>query len=222
MKKPTGKSIMLDELLEHIWTLRESGRRSIEELIDAAKEEEDLEENIGRLEQTGFIEIRDKVISFTEKGEKRAEEIIRRHRLAERLFADLFDMEEVLYEYASCQFEHILSEEVVDNVCAFLGHPPLCPHGKPIPRGSCCESFTKEIKPVVVPLSELEPGEKGKIVFISPRYHDRMDKLVSLGVIPGTIVKMHQKVPSVVIRFDETDIAMEVEMGREIFVKKIK
>lgn len=222
MKKPTGKTIMLDELLEYIWTLRESEKKNIDDLIEAAKEEEDLEENIEKLKEMGFIELRGKTIILTEKGEKRAEEIIRRHRLAERLFADLFEMEEILYEYASCQFEHILSEEVVDNVCAFLGHPPLCPHGKPIPKGSCCESFSREIKPIVIPLAELEPGEKGKIVFISPRFHDRMDKLASLGVIPGTIVKVHQKVPSIVIRFDETDIAMEIEMGREIFVKKIK
>jgi DtxR family Mn-dependent transcriptional regulator len=43
-------------------------------------------------------------------------------------------------EEQACYFEHILSPAVTDSICAFLGHPRLCPHGRPIPRGACCSA----------------------------------------------------------------------------------
>ncbi|MBI2682931.1 MAG: ATP-binding cassette domain-containing protein [Acidobacteriales bacterium] len=81
------------------------------------------------------------VIYFTERGRRRAEDVIRRHRLAERLFIQTFlvvDEQEV--EQQACKFEHILSPEVTDRICTFLGHPETCPHGSPIPRGTCCQN----------------------------------------------------------------------------------
>ena len=65
--------------------------------------------------------------------------IIRRHRLAERLFTDTLAMDsETEIEQQACKFEHILSPEATDKICAFLGHPQTCPHGSPIPPGPCC------------------------------------------------------------------------------------
>jgi len=81
----------------------------------------------------------DHMILFTEKGRKRAEDIIRRHRLAERLFVHTFHVQDE-HEVAeqACKFEHILSPEATDRICSFLGHPRTCPHGSPIPAGECC------------------------------------------------------------------------------------
>jgi putative ABC transport system ATP-binding protein len=79
------------------------------------------------------------VLYFTEKGRKRAEDVIRRHRLAECLFIKTFQVsDEQEVEEQACKFEHILSAEATDRICTFLGHPQTCPHGSPIPRGACC------------------------------------------------------------------------------------
>jgi DtxR family Mn-dependent transcriptional regulator len=78
-------------------------------------------------------------VEFTPAGQARARSVIRRHRLAERLFVDtlaLRDNESI--ESNACTFEHILSPEVTDRICTFLGHPTACPHGSPIPPGECC------------------------------------------------------------------------------------
>jgi len=85
----------------------------------------------------------DHMIYFTEKGRKRAEDIIRRHRLAERLFMHTFHVQDE-HEVAeqACKFEHILSPEATDSICSFLGHPRTCPHGSPIPAGECCINRT--------------------------------------------------------------------------------
>jgi ABC-type multidrug transport system ATPase subunit len=95
----------------------------------------------------------DRMIYFTEKGRKRAEDVIRRHRLAERLFTQTFQVadEKEVAEQA-CKFEHILSPEATDRICTFLGHPRTCPHGSPIPAGPCCMASRtlagrEEVKP---------------------------------------------------------------------------
>ena len=81
------------------------------------------------------------IVELTTRGRQRAADIIRRHRLAERLFTDSLAMDsETEIEQQACKFEHILSAEATDKICAFLGHPKTCPHGSPIPPGPCCES----------------------------------------------------------------------------------
>ena len=79
------------------------------------------------------------IVDLTPRGQKRAADIIRRHRLAERLFTDSLAMDsETEIEQQACKFEHILSPEATDKICIFLNHPRTCPHGSPIPPGPCC------------------------------------------------------------------------------------
>jgi len=83
------------------------------------------------------------IVQLTTHGRKRAADIIRRHRLAERLFTDSLAMDsETEIEQQACKFEHILSSEATDKICTFLGHPKTCPHGSPIPPGPCCVKHT--------------------------------------------------------------------------------
>ncbi|HVO79152.1 MAG TPA: ATP-binding cassette domain-containing protein [Terriglobales bacterium] len=79
------------------------------------------------------------IVELTTRGRQRAADIIRRHRLAERLFTDSLALDsESEIEQQACKFEHILSQEATEKICAFLGHPRTCPHGAPIPPGPCC------------------------------------------------------------------------------------
>lgn len=223
-KEANGKEMSehnIDELLELIWTQQEDGKDSLNDLLRVT-DEENAEDVLKRMTQAGLVVISGDRLTFTPVGEARAKEIIRRHRLAERLFTEAFKMEvDEKIEYNACEFEHILSPEVTESVCTFLGHPPTCPHGKPIPRGKCCEKFHKEMKPLVTPLNELHPGEEGRIVFIAPKNHTRLDRLSTMGIIPGSIVRLHQKRPSYVLEIGETTLALDGEIVREIYVKRV-
>ena len=85
------------------------------------------------------IGLLDAQLNLTEEGRRRAASVIRRHRLAERLFTDTLDLrDDQEIESNACTFEHILSPEVTERICTFLGHPSRCPHGSPIPPGPCC------------------------------------------------------------------------------------
>ena len=145
---------------------------------------------------------------------------MRRHRLTERLFKDVLALGERTMESQACEFEHILSPEATDSVCTLLGHPPTCPHGKPIPPGPCCGTFQKTLRPLVTGLPNFEVGAMARIVFIAPKFHDRMDRLAALGVIPGSTIRLHQRSPSYVIEIGETTIALDPEIAGEIYVKR--
>ncbi len=90
------------------------------------------------------------IVELTARGRQKAADIIRRHRLAERLFTDSLAMDsETEIEQQACKFEHILSPEATDKICTFLGHPRTCPHGAPIPPGACCGVESKLTAPAL-------------------------------------------------------------------------
>ena len=108
------------------------------------------------------------IVELTAKGRQRAADIIRRHRLAERLFTDSLAMDsETEIEQQACKFEHILSPEATDKICTFLGHPKTCPHGAPIPPGRCCQAndFEQAMEPL-----------KGKVVSAGSHGRDKMNQ----------------------------------------------
>ncbi|HVA00117.1 MAG TPA: iron dependent repressor, metal binding and dimerization domain protein [Terriglobia bacterium] len=88
--------------------------------------------------QEELLKLDDDTLSLTRQGERRAREVIRRHRLSERLFFEMFNIHEDLLDDNACKIEHSLSSEVTEKLCIFLKHPQTCPHGSPIPRGACC------------------------------------------------------------------------------------
>lgn len=210
----------IDELLELIWTLREKGITDMTSLLKNTPNPE-ARAILNQMMREGFFEMEGDRLIFKEKGESLAEGIVRRHRLTERLLMELFEMSEEEAEEEACKLEHILSPAVTDSVCTFLGHPPVCPHGKPIPSGPCCQKLTREIKPLIRPLNDLSLGQEGRVVFISTRVKDRLEPLSSFGVIPGIVVQLKQRKPSYVIKIGETSIALDESIVREIFVKAL-
>lgn len=210
----------VDEILELIWTLRESGEFTIDDILETS-EEEDTPGILERMKHEGLIAKDGIKISMTEQGLLRAQEIVRRHRLAECLLTQLFELEETHIESSACKFEHVLSDKVTESVCTFLGHPPFCPHNKPIPRGDCCKKFTKDVSPLVIRLSDASLGDPYRIVFIMPRQKKRLERLSSIGLLPGTSIKLLQKKPSFVIQIEETMIAVDQGIADEIYVKRV-
>ncbi len=209
----------VEELLELIWTMREKGVSDLDQLLETTP---DVEANhiLRLMIKDDLFDVDGKRVVLKERGEEKAREIIRRHRLTERLLSEIFEMSEEEVEEEACKLEHILSPGVTESVCTFLGHPPTCIHGKPIPRGECCAKFKKEMKPLVIPLDELGLGEEGRIVFIAPKSHQRLDRLSTLGIVPGSIVRMHQKNPSHVLQIGETTLALDKDIVKDIYVKK--
>jgi putative ABC transport system ATP-binding protein len=132
-----------DEVLSQIWVLEEDRLEPLPEHIQPPSGAHWPSASFGKvlplMKEIGLLRSDQPEIAMTERGRSRAAGVIRRHRLAERLFADTFQMrDEQELESNACTFEHILSPEVTERICVFLNHPEHCPHGSPIPPGPCC------------------------------------------------------------------------------------
>lgn len=214
------KNNVNEEVLELVWTKKEEGavkRMDLLQCEDPKISQSLLEEMI---KDSYLFEVKDE-INLTEKGSRIAGRIIRSHRLAERLFVDVLEIGEKFLESNACTFEHILSPEIIRSICTLLGHPKECPHGRPIPQGDCCRKGIKEIERLVLPLDELKSGETGRIIYVATKHHSRLDRLNTLGISPGEEVHVHQTLPSFVIKAAETDIALDTEILKDIYVRKI-
>jgi DtxR family Mn-dependent transcriptional regulator len=215
----------IDEILETVHTEREDGRDQADAILSHAGEGHAPGATAGDLEALqagGYLRLEGSRVRLTEAGERRARDVVRRHRLTERLFKDLLAVSDSTMERQACELEHILSPEATDSVCTLLGHPPTCPHGKPIPPGACCGTYQRSVRPLVTGLAHFDLGATGRIVFIAPKFHDRMDRLAALGVIPGSEIRLHQRSPSYVIEVGETTIALDPEIAGEIYVKPVE
>lgn len=207
----------LDEYMEALWYLTEENDLSLERLrnlVDVTFNDE----IIGHLTTEQLIQVQGKKIELTPNGYEQAKQIVRCHRLAERLLADVLGMPLKEMEQGACEFEHILAPEIVDSICTLLGHPSECPHGLKIPEGKCCRQARETLTSAIVPLSKVQVGDQVKVCYINTKSDSRIHKLCHFGIIPGSHIKVHQKSPSFVVQHENTQIAIEQDIADEIFV----
>lgn len=208
----------VDEILEFIWTEKESGSVRKEDLLKI-KTAEVTPDTIEKLFQENYIYEVGGEINLTEKGEPLARRLVRAHRLTERLFMDVLEMEKNSIELDACSLEHCLSQDAIEAICTLLGHPKECPHGRQIPQGECCKRTEKKIEPVVLPLNKFKAGQTGRIAYVSTKHHSRLDRLTNLGIMPGEKVRVHQTMPAFVVQIRETDIAIDADVLKDVYVR---
>jgi putative ABC transport system ATP-binding protein len=134
--------IHFDHLLEQIWVCAEEGNQADVEHIRTPGGVDPVR-TLARMEDLRLVQVKERQVQLTEKGQNRARDVVRRHRLAERLFKDTFRIDDHEAHTQACKFEHIISPELDQRICTFLGHPTTCPHGNPIPPGDCCDGRKK-------------------------------------------------------------------------------
>jgi DtxR family transcriptional regulator, Mn-dependent transcriptional regulator len=209
----------MEEVLEAVWTAREQGNSAWDQIASMAKVSLTFELVKSLLDEQ-LIEQKNENWDLTPRGNVLAREIIRRHRIAERLVMDVLGVDIQEAEDNACEFEHTLAVGVTDSICTLLGHPTRCPHGRDIPEGKCCQQARSDVKPLVLPLTSLGVGGTGRIAYINTRNFPRLQKLSAFGISPGVTVKLFQKSPSVVLQCEETQIALEPEIARDIYVRQ--
>jgi DtxR family Mn-dependent transcriptional regulator len=221
----------IEELLELCWTAAEDGLVPLDRdrlpaqllcfLPHPIEPDGDLQqETLDAMIRQGLLLAEGRRIQLSPTGTLRAQEVVRRHRLTEVLLHSILEVSEASMEATACQVEHILNPEVTEAVCAFLSHPPSCPHGRAIPKGRCCEAASTTVEPLIVPLGRLAIGEDATVAFVHTKRHAYLQRLSALGLAPGRPLRLRQRHPALVVQLGETDLALDGQAGREIFVRR--
>ncbi|MEM1545049.1 MAG: metal-dependent transcriptional regulator [Candidatus Methanomethylicia archaeon] len=186
-------SIVEEEYLESIWKLER--KYGLAKTTDLAKM---LNVTLGTvskmvkiLEKKKFI-IHEyhKGVKLTSKGVEVAIDVVRRHRLSERLLTDLLQVDWCKAHDEACRLEHGLSKYVTDLIEKALKNPNTCPHGNPIPKPN---GELDEIP--CIQLSNLSLGDTGVIVNITDESFNILKYAKDIGLTPGSILKVIDKIP---------------------------
>ncbi|MEM4704533.1 MAG: metal-dependent transcriptional regulator [Candidatus Bathyarchaeia archaeon] len=186
-------SAVIEEYLECIFKLQEKGGAArTNDIVKSLRVVPGTVTNtIEWLEREGLVtHVPYRGVKLTEKGRKIALQVIKRHRLSERLLTDILHMEWSKVHEVACKLEHGITEEMVKYLEKALKHPKTCPHGNPIPT-NCEEAADEKLRP----LTELSTGEKGAVVKITEESYELLQYLDKLGLVPGKTIKILEKAP---------------------------
>jgi DtxR family Mn-dependent transcriptional regulator len=203
-----------EEILESLWIeIIEKDKACCD--ISALKDDKVVEE----LLEAGHVKIDGNKIKLTSDGREEAKNCIRRHRLAERLMVDLLDVKSKFVHDTSCKFEHLLHRGIDENICTLLGHPKTCPHGRPIPEGDCCRDAKRAPRKQIAALTHLEVNKKASIAYLQTKDSDAMQKIMAIGALPKTDIRLTQRFPSYVIKIGKSQFAIDKELASQIYVR---
>ncbi|MFC2046791.1 metal-dependent transcriptional regulator [Chloroflexota bacterium] len=207
-----------EEVLETLWIRIVESREHSTSLGELGKAKKPIEQ----LLKSGYISISDNQVQLTSTGRPEARNVVRRHRLAERLLNDVLGAGDILIHERACKFEHLLDRGLEESICSLLGHPKVCPHGKPIPPGKCCQQKQKQAQRIVLPLSQLAQGQKGKVAYIFAPESNQLQKLVAMGIFPGAPISFIQNFPSYVFQVHQTQFAVDKEIADAIYIRLVE
>lgn len=222
MSSPKELSATIEEYLEAIYRLEE--KKGSARTGDIAKE---LNVTLGTI--TNTIESMEKQrlvrhkpyrgVNLTRRGRQIALDVIRRHRLSERLLTDILSLEWSKAHDAACRLEHAIADkDIVEPLEKALGKPKTCPHGNPIPSAS---GEVVEEKSKI--LADLSLGEEGIIVKVTNEKPELLQYLATLGLVPGSKVQIEEKAPfngPIMVKVMGASYALGRNVASVIWVKK--
>jgi DtxR family Mn-dependent transcriptional regulator len=209
----------LEEYLEAIHELDEENTpviqaRLVERLGHAAPS---VSEMIGRLRDDGYVLTTGRAIRLTRKGQTRAESVVRKHRLAERLLTDVIGLEWHKAHDEACRWEHVISDEVEERLVELLGNPTTCPHGNPIPGSPTLDHDQ-------FALVDSEPGDHVRLERVTEKVEIDSASLTYLsqnGFVPGIGARVRSKAPDGTLTLDldkDGSIALGPALAAQLFV----
>ena len=149
-------------------------------------------EMLKRLEADGLVERGErKEAILTAAGRKRAEHVVRKHRIVERLLTDFMGYTAAEAHVHADEIGESFSDDMIDRISERLGHPDRCPHGWPVDT-----DFEQAENRELAPLSALEEGERATIVRLAEHDGELLHWFYDQGLVPGTKVEVREAQPA--------------------------
>ncbi|MBS7606587.1 MAG: metal-dependent transcriptional regulator [Candidatus Bathyarchaeia archaeon] len=218
---PKRVSDVIEEYLETIYRLQErSGIAKTSDLVAMLNVAPGTITNtIERLERNLLVVHEPyRGVRLTDEGRRIALDVVRRHRLIERLLTDLLEIEWDKAHELACNLEHWIDSEVARRIEHVLGCPRVCPHGNPIPTEDG-EIIDEE----VYPLTEFKVGERGIVSRIIEETPEFLRYLGELGVKPERSIEIIHKAPQndpITIKVDGRVQALSHRVASLIMIRR--
>jgi DtxR family Mn-dependent transcriptional regulator len=155
-----------------------------------------VSETVARMEKNGLVLVSsDRHLELTNEGRKLAIEVMRKHRLAELLLANVIGLDWHLVHEEACRWEHVMSEQVERKILELIDDPTVSPFGNPVPG---LASLGLNAKPEVVAVSALIDN-LDKDVLLSriaeplQLYPDFLAHLKAAEILPGKAIRASQE-----------------------------
>lgn len=188
-----------------------------------------VSQTIGRMERDGLVVVSgDRHLELTETGRNRATEVMRKHRLAERLLADVIGLEWAYVHEEACRWEHVMSERVERRIFELLQHPTESPYGNPIPGlatfgGEDASGRIDEVVNLLEAMSGYGPDSRVSISRLAEPIQVEPELLIQLdegGIRPGASVSLKQVGEYISVRVPGIEGALELppEVAAHVFV----
>ncbi|HUQ39277.1 MAG TPA: metal-dependent transcriptional regulator [Acidimicrobiales bacterium] len=208
----------VEEYLEAIHELEEEGTpviqaRLAERLGHSAPS---VSEMMARLRADGFVRAAGRTVVLTRKGRARAESVVRKHRLAERLLTDIIGLPWHRAHNEACRWEHVISDEVEERLVELLGHPTTCPHGNPIPGSGGADRG-------LVALAGAQAGDRVRLEQVTEQVEIDEEALTYLsdrGFVPGAeaTVRSRARDGTLVLDVGTRTVTLEETLTRHLFI----
>jgi len=138
-------------------------------------------EMLKRLEAEGLIERGEhKEALLTASGRARAEKVVRKHRIIERLLTDFMGYTAAEAHVHADELGDTFTDEMVERIDTRLGNPERCPHGWPVdPVVEQAENNE------LAPLSDVAAGTRATIVRLAEHDGELLHWFYDQGLVPG-------------------------------------
>lgn len=176
-----------------------------------------VSQTIGRMERDGLVVVEaDRTLTLTAAGRERALSVARKHRLAERLLADVIGLDWSLVHDEACRWEHVMSEHVERRLLEMLDHPTESPYGNPIPAleaigGRPAPAFLAGVTRLTDLLGDPVDAELKRLGEPAQFDSDLLETLHAAGIIPGATIHAER-------RGDDEVVVRANSVGREVVV----
>ena len=175
-------------------------------------------EMLKRMEAEGLVERGEhKEALLTEPGRERAEHVIRKHRIIERLLTDFMGYTAAEAHVHADELGDTFSDDMVERIDAQLGHPDRCPHGWPTDV-----EFEKEENLHLAPLADLPPGSHATIVRLAEHDGDLLHWFYDQGLVPGQEIELRSTEPAAgqfTVGFDGQERAVGEKAASGLYVR---
>jgi DtxR family transcriptional regulator, Mn-dependent transcriptional regulator len=176
-------------------------------------------EMLKRLEAEGLVQRgKQKEAILTKKGRARAERVVRRHRIIERLLTDFMGYTAAEAHVYADELGDTFSDDMIERMEEKLGHPERCPHGWPV-NTELEQAENRELSP----LSALEAGDRATIVRLAEHDGELLHWFYDQGLVPGTAIEVRDAQPAAgqfMLRLNGGERAVGDKAAEGLFVRR--